>query len=248
MLNSKSFVPTLFARLSARRRVQEKLHGPYGLQLIDRVPLNLFVGLIITILIIISFFLFNWYSPVFPQSLSQVTAAKGANPVYPAWASMIIDDITKLLTSLGIVIGGFWVYLNTCRGRLYRHRLELIVSTNTIRRDDVIYISVSFSLKNVGLSGVAIRRRGTCCSVKRHQAMCDLIRVIKWENEIELYLFRIFEDHKWVEPSETIYDNAVIPLSTDQSTSDLYCFGARVISDSRESSQWKASCVTTAYE
>ena len=247
MLNSKSLVPIIFARLSARRRVQQQLHGPYGLQLTDRVPLGLFVGLAIAILIITSFFLLNWYSPVFPQSLSQDAAAKSAGPVYPAWASAMINDISKLLTSLGIIIGGIWVYLNTCRGRLYRQRVVLIVTTNKIRHGDVAYIQVFFSLKNIGLSRVLIARSGTCCSVKRHKAMLwDLNQRIEWENKINLFRFRIFEADKWVEPGEAIYDNAVIPVSTDQGTSYLYYFGARVISNSREADQWKGSCVTTA--
>ena len=62
------------------------------------------------------------------------------------------DVASSIVTSLAVVIGGVWAYFKFIKGRTFAHRAELDVSPSLETSAESLYLSVTITLKNTGLS------------------------------------------------------------------------------------------------
>jgi len=112
------------------------------------------------------------------------------------------ERISKILA---IIAAGIWAYYHYFRGRIYKPRLELKVSGRLTPRKGGRYLLATVQIKNVGLSKVELKQRGTglrIISIEEH------VKEAK-ENglkEKRLKTFPVFEHHKWIESGERITD------------------------------------------
>jgi hypothetical protein len=164
--------------------------------------------------------------------------------VYPQGVTTVIEDVSKIFTILGIVIGGTWVYYNTFRGRTYRQRLELEISSRAVERQDLIYIHARAVLKNVGLSRVPLKREGTVFIISQHSHTLEApCRVFNWR---DISITRVFDKHKWIEPGEVIPDDVLVAAKREDGL--LISCKVRVVSEGHPRTEWNASCMTICYE
>jgi hypothetical protein len=125
-----------------------------------------------------------------------------------SWASAI----QSLVTAGGILVGGAWAYLRFFRDRTYYPRLEPSVSGS--RRPvgdgrDLVVLTVT--LRNIGLSPVYLRKKGTLVTVSVFKPLVDeKARRARWDHQLSL---RAFHGHAWIEARETIVEDlaAVVP-------------------------------------
>ena len=112
-------------------------------------------------------------------------------------------------TVLGAIVAGIWAYFNYFRGRTFRPRLEPQVSARLVSNSNVSYLSVTYSIKNVGLSKVDLKRKGTALVVQ----LPDLSQAVQFLGQVRWRpegAFDVFESHKWIEPGELIQEQLVL--------------------------------------
>ena len=117
----------------------------------------------------------------------------------------IAEFIQSVLTSAAILVSGLWAYFHYFKGRTYRPRLEPTIACRLIPRDRGVHLLLTARLRNVGLSRVDIQQRGTAVELYATEdgpAGGDP-RTVEWDL---LATFPVFEDHRWIEPAETIDD------------------------------------------
>lgn len=117
----------------------------------------------------------------------------------------LLDILVKLLTALAIIGGGIWTYFHYFRGRLYYARLELGVDLELRSKGTSYYILVISHVKNVGLSRVDLDRDASGVTLDEYDEN-RVIDGIRTAESVEIGVFDIFENHKWVEPNESISD------------------------------------------
>ena len=125
----------------------------------------------------------------------------------------VIDSSQKLVTALGIIVGGFWAWLKFFRGRTFRSRLELMVSAKIIMSGTNKFLKATMQMKNVGLSQVKLKREAiyldlfliNAAKVKPAQQLYSAM----WSEPVT---FEVFVDHGWIEPAEEISDELLFQL------------------------------------
>ena len=95
-------------------------------------------------------------------------------------------------------------------------RLEVSVSGVAVLRENRTTLMAMLEIKNVGLSRVDIRQKGTALRVLSANEMTPA--AIVTPNWSHLGTFSVFERHGWVEPGETINKNKllIIPGANDR--------------------------------
>ena len=117
----------------------------------------------------------------------------------------LLDILVKLLTALAIIVGGIWTYFHYFRGRLYYARLELGVDLELRSKGTSYYILVISHVRNVGLSRVDLDQDASSVTLDEYDEN-RVIDGIRTAESVEIGVFDIFENHKWVEPNESISD------------------------------------------
>lgn len=129
-----------------------------------------------------------------------------------AWIDAV-GGVESVLTSLAILVGGVWTYFKFFRGRTFRERLEAGVSASRGDTDGVAFLEVVVTVRNVGLSKVPIVQEGSGLRIlssdewMTHDGTAPEAPTWTWM-ATESFL----EDHKWVEPGETVTDSLVFRL------------------------------------
>lgn len=126
----------------------------------------------------------------------------------------ILDNIKTVAETVGILFGGVWGYYKFFKGRTFKSRLELTVTGNAWTTKHETYATACVQLKNVGLSRVVITQRGS--ALQFHSALNNVENaadVVNWNREITL---AVFEKHGWIEPGESISDQAMIVLTNNE--------------------------------
>ena len=72
-----------------------------------------------------------------------------------------LSVILRLILGIGIIVGAVWTYFHYFRGRIYRPRLEIIVSGKITNNNGILFIITKIRIKNVGLSKIDIKQKGT---------------------------------------------------------------------------------------
>ena len=123
----------------------------------------------------------------------------------------VLGNIKTVAETLGLIIGGLWAYYKFFKGRTFRPRLELGVAGNAWHADYLTPVIASVQIKNVGLSKLELTQEGSGLRVLSH-ALAKPEKapaVVEWEWQSTV---PVFEKHKWIEPGETISDQALFAL------------------------------------
>ena len=131
-----------------------------------------------------------------------------------SWVGDHLGSVKDVVEILGIVVGGFWAYLNYIRGRVYKHRLEPSVSGRFVKTETFCYLVIRVMVKNVGLSKVALVRERINLIV---YPACEATEVDKpsevhWPAVEDCQIVRVLAHHQWIEPAEPIEDELVVQL------------------------------------
>src|SRR5438128_683810 len=110
----------------------------------------------------------------------------------------------NIVTSSAVVIGGIWAYFKFVRGRTFARRAELDISPALEQNADSLYLSVTITLKNTGLSKLPLNRD---MKVIRLFGIVDEadrnLSPLKWKR---ILTFPILDQHDWLEAQETVTD------------------------------------------
>jgi hypothetical protein len=68
------------------------------------------------------------------------------------------DVVDNIVTSSAVVIGGVWAYFKFVRGRTFARRAELDISPALEQSADSLYLAVTITLKNTGLSKLPLNK------------------------------------------------------------------------------------------
>lgn len=127
----------------------------------------------------------------------------------PSALSSALANIKTIVETVAVIIGGIWAYYKFFRGRTFRPRLELAISGRASEAKGLTNVLISVQLKNVGLSKVAISQEGSAIRVfATDPTKSD--GAAEWQREITV---GVFEKHRWIEPGETINDQALVSVA-----------------------------------
>ena len=158
---------------------------------------------------------------------------------------MDIDKIESLssivkngFTIAAIIVGGIWTFFHYFKGRTFKPRLELRISGEIRKNDDSKCLITKVCLKNVGLSKLEIKQRGSGMRIISLDEVPHSNEAKKLEGN-RLKTVTIFKEHEWIEPNEIIDDIQVFSLPTNNKNIML---DARVIS---KGIAWRAKCIAS---
>ena len=130
-------------------------------------------------------------------------------PPPPSHFSSAVANIKAIVETAAITVGGIWAYYKFFRGRTFRPRLEPAISGRASESKSLTNVLISAQLKNVGLSKVAISKEGSAIRVfATDPTKTD--GVAEWQRAITV---GVFEKHGWIEPGETIIDQALVSVA-----------------------------------
>jgi hypothetical protein len=127
----------------------------------------------------------------------------------PSAFSAVLSNIKTIVETAAVIVGGIWAYYKFFRGRTFRPRLELAISGRAPEAKGLTNVLVAVELKNVGLSRVVISQEGSAIRV----FATDPVKtdgIAEWQRAITL---GVFEKHGWIEPGETITDQALVSIA-----------------------------------
>ena len=126
-------------------------------------------------------------------------------------ATDITEPLAQSAQAAAVVIGGTWAYAKYLRGRVFRPRAELVLSTSPIRSTGNALIVVHVSMKNQGLARLRLERDLSMVLVDSipDEDLHPGINV-RWKDSG--MAAPVFEHHGWLEPGETINDEVLMPL------------------------------------
>jgi len=116
------------------------------------------------------------------------------HPVLTFW----LDVADKLIKFAAVALGGVWTYWNYRKSRTYAQKLELTVSGAAFERQGLC-VEITASIKNLGSSQHLLDPDGSTCEV---------VAIFADSTEEAVTAFPVFTLHDYIEPSETIGDQA----------------------------------------
>jgi len=127
------------------------------------------------------------------------------------------------------VIGAAWTWLQYVRGRTFRRKLEPKISGEIFEAEGKHFLSITSSVKNVGLSRAFIIQRGTWVEITILQVDSKTSSVAE-PDEKEVGYPPVFLSHAWVEPGEEITDQRLVQLPAKESQDVAVRLNLRIIS------------------
>jgi hypothetical protein len=119
----------------------------------------------------------------------------------------MLDIIERTCKIAAYFIGALWVYFNFFKGRTYRPRLEIKVTGSLNQKNQSHFLNLQIHVKNVGLSKVDIKQKGTGLRIIVYNSSSD---GNKWTH---LDTIAILETHQWIEPGESVEEPVLFPLA-----------------------------------
>jgi len=122
----------------------------------------------------------------------------------------LTDAIGTIITSLAVIVGGIWAYFKFAKGRTLRPKLAIDVSGQWLRKNRKHWLHARITVENIGTSKVTITQKGTYIEVKVLAAsQPSPPDYAKWKSVGE---YEILDDHRWIEPGETVSDDLMLNL------------------------------------
>ncbi|MEN3329171.1 MAG: hypothetical protein V7638_3978 [Acidobacteriota bacterium] len=127
------------------------------------------------------------------------------------------SELSDLLTSLGIVLGGLWAYFKFFKGRTFHRRLEPKITAKIVDQGNTKILIASMELTNIGLTVVYLNPLTSIdVYVINLRTPTDLSSVRLGHTPRS---FRVFKNHSWIEPEETIRDEMMLRLPNGDNVS-----------------------------
>ncbi|HWY21448.1 MAG TPA: hypothetical protein VNX26_09520 [Candidatus Acidoferrum sp.] len=149
--------------------------------------------------------------------------------MYTSDFSHWIETAKNTCEILAIFGGATWTYLNYFRGRIYNPRLECSVEASIAKHSGHSFLRVSVRIRNIGLSKVPIKQRGTALliySMPLQGRTALFPRQVQWDEPVAA--FDVFSGRKWVESSESIAE--VLMVALPHGDSFTYKIALKVVS------------------
>jgi hypothetical protein len=130
--------------------------------------------------------------------------------------------ISNLAMVAALIIGGIWTYYLFIKGRVLKPRLEPKVYGEIVTINTKKYLRASAELKNVGSSEVKFTKQALNLVpfaerahpvVSLEDATHYKLIATDWEALLPL---GVFARHAWIEPGETIRDEALLEILIDE--------------------------------
>jgi hypothetical protein len=110
-----------------------------------------------------------------------------------------VDIVAGVVQIIATVAGALWVYYRFIRGRTFKPRLSLSVSTRCVRAGSVDWIECTLKVHNVGLSKVDLR-----------DAYLELRFLAGASDPLHLATVRTLRTHSWIEPGATLNEQEIV--------------------------------------
>jgi len=120
------------------------------------------------------------------------------------------SELSDLLTSLGIVVGGLWAYFKFFKGRTFRTRLEPKITAKIVNQGNTKILIASMELTNIGLTVVYLNPLTSIDVYVINLVPPTKLSSVKLGDSPRT--FPVFEHHSWIEPEETIRDEIMLRL------------------------------------
>jgi hypothetical protein len=156
----------------------------------------------------------------------------------------IWENAEHVATILGIGAAGVWGYFNFIKSRTYHPRMEMTVSGEIRQSGEHQYLVPRVTLKNIGNSKIALVQQGSGYRVSVAAEPSVDVREAEWARASKVY--SMFENHHWIEPGESIFDEVrLIPLSR---TSIAAKIEARLVAEvkrfpRRKTTEWNSAAI-----
>lgn len=134
----------------------------------------------------------------------------------------VSELVRNIATIAGFIVGGVWTYYLFIKGRVLKPRLEPKVRGEIVTINQKKYMRASLELKNVGSSEVVFTKEALNLEPFAERAH----RVVSSEDADKYKLFttdwesllplKVFTRHAWIEPGETIRDEALLEILIDE--------------------------------
>ena len=120
------------------------------------------------------------------------------------------SELSDLLTSLGIVVGGLWAYFKFFKGRTFRTRLEPKITAKIVNQGNTKILIASMELTNIGFTVVYLNPLTSIDVYVINPVTPTELSSVKLGDSPRT--FPVFENHSWIEPEETIRDEIMLRL------------------------------------
>ena len=124
------------------------------------------------------------------------------------------DSISSLVTAAAVLIGGGWAYMKYVRGRTFRNRAKLDMSVQPYGSHSAHALLVEVSMQNDGASRIELGLEN-----EKFVRVDEVLEMdwtadgnVDWDADAPVMLTRLFTDHTWLEPNETISDEVLVPV------------------------------------
>jgi hypothetical protein len=126
--------------------------------------------------------------------------------------SQILDSGEKGAKIAAIAAAAVVGYYKFIRGRVFRPRLEMTVSSSLLLVASQEYIKVVATLKNTGASRIIFDLPNSALRIFAVPRLAKgIVDSVAWEN---IGTLDVSGRHSWIEPAETVYENWLIALPT----------------------------------
>ena len=113
--------------------------------------------------------------------------------------------IQRFLTIIGVFIGAIWAYYKYFRGRTFRPRMDTNILGNIVKDNGTLYLIATIKIKNVGLSRIDIKPKGSGMRIIGLIKKSGMSSLKRYKGK-RIRTVSILNDHRWIEPGETIED------------------------------------------
>jgi len=115
-----------------------------------------------------------------------------------------LDEAAHVAQLIGFAVAGVWGYFNFVKSRTYYPRMELSASGKLLSKGEQQFLIPRVTLKNIGNSKISLQQRGTGYRIWVTKSDVGETGELGWSDGQVVH--RIFEEHRWIEPGEMIFD------------------------------------------
>jgi hypothetical protein len=131
-----------------------------------------------------------------------------------------VSAVQNAVQIAAIVIGAVWAYYKFFRGRTFHRRAEVRLDASLLAEASSRAVRAHATLVNTGTADIPLRVKAVkVLSFKRGDV--DEKGRPRWA---DVAIAPVFQDHGWIESQETITDDVLIPLSSDDADEGVVAF------------------------
>ena len=149
----------------------------------------------------------SYTSTIVAMWIAQKAARAGSNlATVKTWT----DVIGKIITGVAVIVGGVWAYFKFVKGRIFRPRVEIEMSSQWLDMDGKKWLQARIRVKNIGASKIQLRQKGSGLRILALAAdQPTAPAAAAWDRRKTC---AILEKHSWIESGETVSDDILLDL------------------------------------